>query len=218
MYLLLNKRDLTVPYKNENPYVLCNLAWIEIDSDDYVIAPVGHEILRGMSLPQLQTLYLNITGNELVSTGLKEAWLAFIKVFESLEVTTVDQTELECQAGMLSEEMRGFFKYQRGSGKPTPAEKGVEPEVLHALISKMDNRKTEVKTERVKVSSGQGSIKTIIWREADRIWELNGKPLDKGEVIKVRKLIMDELELAYSIKRTSASSELGNWHKARAPY
>jgi hypothetical protein len=50
------------------------------------------------------------------------------------------------------------------------------------------------------------------------MWEEDGKPTDKNQVLELRKRIMDKLELDEQIKRASSSSELGQWHKARAPF
>lgn len=61
----------------------------------------------------------------------------------------------------------------------------------------------------------KGTTKAIIWSVADELWEKEGKPSDKKLVLQIRKRIMDKLESDEGIKRTSASSELGNWQKAR---
>jgi hypothetical protein len=63
-----------------------------------------------------------------------------------------------------------------------------------------------------------GTAKAIIWAAADKMWAAAGKPLIKSDVLTLRKEIMDHLEKEEGIKRTSCSSELGNWHKDRAPY
>lgn len=64
----------------------------------------------------------------------------------------------------------------------------------------------------------RGTAKAIIWAVADRMWKEAGSPTDKSEVLKLRREIMATLETDEGIKRASSSSELGNWHKDRAPY
>ena len=51
----------------------------------------------------------------------------------------------------------------------------------------------------------------------DQLWEKAGKPMDAKVVLALRKTCMDELEAQALAKRSSASSELGNWMKARCP-
>lgn len=59
------------------------------------------------------------------------------------------------------------------------------------------------------------NVRGTIWEVADKMWEEAGKPKDKKDVLALRKNIMDTLESAYNVKRTSSSNELGNWQKAR---
>lgn len=62
----------------------------------------------------------------------------------------------------------------------------------------------------------RGGQRTVIWDAADAAWEKAGKPTDVKAVLTLRKAIMDDLE-NQGVKRTSCSSELGNWQKARIP-
>lgn len=64
----------------------------------------------------------------------------------------------------------------------------------------------------------RGAAKPRIWAMADKMWEEAGKPTDKEQVLALRKDIMAALETEEGIRRTSSSSELGQWHKTRAPY
>lgn len=59
--------------------------------------------------------------------------------------------------------------------------------------------------------------KQIIWDVATSMWLDAGSPTDKGEVLSLRKQIMNELE-KQGVNRNSASNELGKWHKETAPF
>lgn len=61
-----------------------------------------------------------------------------------------------------------------------------------------------------------GKVSVLIWDVADRLWEQKGKPTDHKEILALRKVAMDELE-KLGVKRNTASNELGNWQKSRAP-
>jgi hypothetical protein len=60
----------------------------------------------------------------------------------------------------------------------------------------------------------RGGQRELIWAHADAAWQQAGSPKDVSKVLVLRKRMMDELE-QQGVKRTSASSELGNWMKAR---
>lgn len=57
------------------------------------------------------------------------------------------------------------------------------------------------------------SVKHTIHTVANNMWEEAGKPRNVKTLLKLRKMIMDKLENEFNIKRTSASTELGQWQK-----
>lgn len=57
------------------------------------------------------------------------------------------------------------------------------------------------------------SVKHTIHTVANNMWDVAGKPRDPKLLLKLRKMIMDKLENEFNIKRTSASTELGQWQK-----
>lgn len=61
-----------------------------------------------------------------------------------------------------------------------------------------------------------GKVSLLIWDVADRLWAEAGKPDDPKRILGIRKIAMDELE-GLGVKRNTASNELGNWQKSRAP-
>jgi hypothetical protein len=70
---------------------------------------------------------------------------------------------------------------------------------------------------RVAVPKGppRGGLRAEVWQHMDSIWQASGTPLDIKVVLDLRKRCMDELE-KQGCKRTSVSSELGNWWKERS--
>lgn len=59
-----------------------------------------------------------------------------------------------------------------------------------------------------------GSVRPLVWAVADRMWEAAGKPTDKGVVLELRKKMMTVLE-ENGVKKTTSSTSLGEWMKAR---
>lgn len=60
-----------------------------------------------------------------------------------------------------------------------------------------------------------GGVRDIVFSVADREWEAANKPTDLSVVLKLRKHIMDVLERDHNLKRTTASTTLGDWQKQR---
>lgn len=57
--------------------------------------------------------------------------------------------------------------------------------------------------------------RAVIWEVADRMWNEAGSPLDVPRVLELRKAIMTELDAVNGIKKTTSSTALGDWQKAR---
>lgn len=69
-------------------------------------------------------------------------------------------------------------------------------------------------------SSGTGARSNgqrggIIWEVADRLWNEEGCPTSKSELLNLRRRIMDVLEQAHGVKRTTSSTSLGGWQKTK---
>lgn len=205
MYILIDRENLTINHKHANPEVLCNLAWIELQTVFHVIGPCSEAVLNGFTEMELRMMYRSATGVDLVAQGRNEVVSKVKSYLETLPESDVDVDEVEYQASGISEGTKGTFKYVKGAKRPA------KPQGLFSNSEKL------IKT--VKGSeAGRETSKAVIWRIADQLWEAAGKVTIKEEVLKLRKIIMDNLETNFGIKRTSASSELANWHKNRAPY
>lgn len=60
----------------------------------------------------------------------------------------------------------------------------------------------------------KAGTRDVIWKRADELWSSAGKPTDVPTVLKLRKEWMNVLEKE-GVKKTTSSSELGNWQKDR---
>lgn len=75
-------------------------------------------------------------------------------------------------------------------------------------VTKADGITTRVSAPRAAGTRDQ------IWKRADELWAAAGKPMDAKVVLQLRKEWMNVLEKE-GIKRTTCSSEFGNWQKER---
>ena len=75
-------------------------------------------------------------------------------------------------------------------------------------VTKADGVVTKVSAPRA------AGTRDLIWKRADELWAAAGKPMDAKVVLQLRKEWMNILEKE-GIKRTTCSSEFGNWQKER---
>lgn len=76
---------------------------------------------------------------------------------------------------------------------------------------------TQPRKLQVKVGPAQpkkGTVKETIHNVANEFWIQAGRPTDVAVLRKLRARMMDFLELTHGVKRTSASTELGQWQKS----
>ncbi|QJI53373.1 hypothetical protein vBAcoSR7M_51 [Alteromonas phage vB_AcoS-R7M] len=237
MYVLINLDTLRVLHKNENIFSLCNVAQIECkDSASWVVPCHDATFLKSFTHLELRMLYKNLTGVELADNVPNTSLIAVLfKTIGEVPVSPMVEAETERQS-FYAEKNDGEFIYCHGAFKPAIAPDLFKPVIEHheaivkdAVSGKYNRelyaavpRKVAKRVQPITTSSEgsprRGTAKIIIWSVADSMWEAAGKPTEKGEVLKIRKAVMDKLETEEGIKRTSASSELGNWHKIRAPF
>lgn len=237
MYILLNRESLHLLHKHENMEALCNLAWLEVQEYSHVIGPCRHETFRGLTDMELKMLYRNITGDEVGELGRYALIDLLCGIAKNMPETDLDIEELNVQAAAIHEGCKGCFQYVKGASKPALRQSLFEghkamtdaEHMALALAKKWKHLNEErekaaaIAQERPRAavttqSRTGGTLKQIIWNTADEMWSAIGSPVEKDAILKLRRSIMDKLEQDEGIKRTSASSELGNWHKARAPF
>lgn len=246
MYILVDRENMKFLHKHPDPFVLCNVAWLE-NAGSSCIFPIddAHD-LREFTNLELKLLYSNTTGNEYGQKENRNALLQIVYELASrIEPSDLNAREAEEQASSIEDSKAGHYKYVRGAKRPVlmadlfnrpfltvsanvAAEKSAAAGNYPALAARPKAERAAITTDkpatdgvvRPAAESGpkRGTAKAIIWDTADEMWEAAGKPTDKPAVLELRKRIMDRLETEEAIKRASASSELGNWHKARAPF
>lgn len=236
MYILINRETLHLLHKHDDMEVLCNLAWLEVQEYGHVIGPCRHETFRGLTDMELKMLYRNITGDEVGELGRYALIELLCGIAKNMPATEVNPADLEVQASAIVEGCKGCFKYVLGASKPALRQElfqghKAKTDAEHLAMALAQKWKY-LKEEKEKVAQQQrprnttpstarpagGTLKQVIWSTADEMWEAIGSPQDKAAILTLRRSIMDRLEKDEGIKRTSASSELGNWHKTRAPF
>lgn len=183
---------------------------------------------------ELSLLYKNMTGEAFGTWFLPAMYKAVYEVLQSVPVTekSSDGHYLELQAEyVLRNDPEGerAWAYVPGAAIPKALLEFAPPVYPHCqpVVPDMSIPKDEPappvsvpvkpapRQERPAGAAPKGSVSEVIWQVADSMWQQAGAPTDKKEVLTIRKAVMDVLETDYSVKRNTASNELGNWQKAR---
>jgi len=243
MNILINLDTMSVLHKHPDGGTLCNIAWIECQLAAYAVVNCDDSsFLRHFTDTELKLLYRSTTGeNGTVTFSRSQLMQIIVDLCFRLPQTNALAWEADMQAKKVPEGSTKKWLYVKGATLPgiksdlfehavktakrSPDNERLAVEgKLPALKQTVTPRSTPTPTPGAKVapraepSVKRGTAKIIIWRVADDAWEAAGKPTDKKEVLALRRQIMDTLEATENVKRTSASSELGNWHKTRAPF
>jgi hypothetical protein len=193
---------------------------------------------------ELKILFRNVTGADDHSFSRSQLLQVLFDLSTRIPESDIDPFEVEAQAEYIKADDKHKWLYVRGARRPKQKLDAFEPACKQALRSDIEERRAKsgklpalqptavppskppgndqpAANRKVlsKQSNGpkRGTARAVIWQVADTMWEENGKPTDKKEVLNLRKQIMDRLETEENIKRASASSELGQWQKTRAP-
>lgn len=245
MYILLNRDALTINYKHSIPFVLCNIAWIELQTVGYTVAPCDPSAFRGLTEMELKMLYRNMTGKDLGLNGLNACLEVLTSLIVEMEQSDIDHFEVELQAGCVSEDQKGFYKYVKGASRPAlqadlfnsayNAESNPEVERLAAqgvwplLTSsykaaqsapaapqQAQIAKPVQRTTTPPKEPGATTTSGKIWAMADQIWNSKGCSKVKHEIDCIKKLVVTEL-LAQGINRSTITTQLSHWQKNRVP-
>ena len=246
MFVLIDWEKMVLLHKHHDFTALCDVAWIECRSTDCTVFGVedgtGFRMFTDM---ELGLLYRNITGNDHTIKRRVALIQVLFDLVSRIPESDINPMEADRQAEHVKEGDTRKWVYVRGASRPAQKPDLYEHLCKHAepnkdeeqraidghtpaLAPKLGPRIAPTGPDRaaprapVPPKDGntlkRGTGKALIWEVADRMWEAAGKPTVKDEVLKLRKEIMDTLEKEEGVKRASASSELGNWHKDRAPY
>lgn len=246
MYILIDRERMALLHKHSDPNVLANVAWIECHNAPYAIFPVDDAIgFQTYTDMELKILFRNITGADDHSFSRPQTLQVLFDLCSRIPESDIDPFEVDVQAEFVKEGDERRWLYVKGAKRPAQKPDLFEPECKHALRNTVEegnavagklpalkraapapvprtspDRPVAPVQRPAKAAGGpkRGTAKGIIWQVADAMWEEEGKPTDKNQVLDLRKRIMDKLETDEQIKRASSSSELGQWHKARAPF
>jgi hypothetical protein len=197
---------------------------------------------------ELGILYRNITGKNHHNLNRPQLLQVIFDLCSRIPESDIDPFESDRQAESIKEGDERRWLYVRGAFRPAQKADLFKPECKTAEQSEAEETNArsgklpalQRKDAALKPSTGgtgaaatvvnaqqparaqngpkRGTAKAIIWSVADKMWEASGKPTDKSRIFALRKEMMDHLENEEGIKRSSASSELGQWHKTRAPF
>lgn len=242
MYILIENDRMVLLHKHTDFRIVADLAWIECRDCSCAIFKVddAHGLKEYTDL-ELRTLYQNITGQD-IKLQRRQLQQVLVDLIARIPETKVRELEVQQQVERIPEDDTGKWLYVYGAKRPAqkpdlfehaccrakPSEEEINSAKAGKLPAlKVPKRAAAPRTRDDRPEAGvtlrppapkRGTAKPIIWATADRMWEEAGKPTDKAQVLALRKEIMNVLEKEEAIRRTSSSSELGNWHKERAPF
>jgi hypothetical protein len=191
---------------------------------------------------ELRLLFKHTTGHDHSNAQRRSLLTSCVALAQQLPLTTgLNVFELEVQANSIAPGDEERYRYVPGASRPMlvtelfevqplRCEQRWTPEQL-AELSKKGPAQAAIAPAAATVPSAprspaarpaapsapRGSSKPLIWERMDRIWDKAGKPTSIQIVLGLRKACMSELEHECGIKRTTSSTELGNWMKARVP-
>ena len=237
MYVSIDCDNMRFLHKHHDVTVVCNL--VHIEAPHVVICVTPYDIpsfLEDFTDMELLMLYRNTTGHDHTSHSGSALRAVLAELAERLPVTDVNAFEVERQAAFIPEGNEEPMKYVRGAtrpGKPAElfplqAQRNPDEDVVAAAKLRAPQRPAPVanssaapapaaRPQRPAAPPRKGGVRGTIWEVADSMWEKEGKPTAKAEVLALRKRMMEVLETDHGVKRTSSSNELGNWQKARIP-
>lgn len=247
MYVCIDRDNMQFLAKHPDHTRLSHLANIEAAHVSVFIAPCDDpRDFNQFTDLELRLLYRHTTGGD-PSTAHRPMMLAHcVALAQQLPEREINGFDVEVQSNSIPDDDKtGRYAYVPGASKPQRKADLFEPERLTCQqswsteqVSEFAKRAPQAAIAAAGTSApsaprspaarpGAGAAATpaaprgggrqVIWAHMDQIWEKAGKPTDIKIVLGLRKSCMDELEALNLAKRSSASSELGNWMKARCP-
>lgn len=226
-------------HDSDSPNCLAWLGDIEIPQFSQVIVP-GNEPrwYRTFTDLELRLLIRNTTGAD-HPNAMRDHMLATCAALACAMHARTDLNgfDLERQWLAVQGDSARHYQYVQGASKPAKKADLWEPSALHHH-HKLDPNAVQalqqaarsaapvapagvgspssVPATRTAAPKGppRGGLREEVWKAMDEIWSSAGNPVLLSHVLPLRKRCMDELE-KQGCKRTSVSSELGNWQKAR---
>lgn len=235
MYVSIDRENLKFLHKHEDVHVVCNLVHIEAPNVPICVTHYSGHFLSDFTDMELKMLYRNTTSSDHTSHSGNALRAVLADPADRLPVSDVNKFELDRQAASIPEDNGEPLKYVKGATRPgkvaelfpLTAPKNPDEDKLAASASVRPLQRPasaaptaapaapQTRPQRAPAAPRQGGVRAVIWEVADSLWEREGKPTGKAEVLALRKRMMDLLESDHGVKRTSSSSELGQWQKAR---
>ena len=226
MYVLVDRDKLVFRHAHPDHAVVSALSTIEVAHCAVCILPADAACMNTFTDLELRMLYQNTTGQKLEGYFKPSLCKAVAELAMGLPVSDVNAFEVRQQASKISVNDAGFYRYVKGAYTPARLQDLFEPQPLQAVPGATPtptppapptasaSAPAATVAPPAPIAAPRGGNKAVIWATADEMWEASGKVRDVKAVLELRKRIMDRLEQE-GIKRTSASSELGNWQKVR---
>lgn len=241
-YVSLDMTNLRFLCRASEHRLLSLLANIETTHVAIRIQPCDHpDDFRHLSDLELRLLYKNSLQVDEAPVGTKDLRASAYLLAQEVPERKLNGFELESQLACIPSDDFGRYSYVPGSQVPQREGDLFEPanlklakrwdelglaaaRALHAPAAQQATlapaaprspATRPATAPRAPAAPPRGGNRALIWQHMDQIWERAGKPMTSSAVLALRKTCMDELEQQHSIKRTSASSELGNWMKER---
>lgn len=225
MYVLVDRDALVFRHAHHDRAVVSALATIEVAHCAVTIVEAAQACLAHLTDLELKKLYENTTGEKWTSFYRPALVQAVDQLALALQPSDVVPYEAIHQAGKIALSDQGFYRYAKGSYSPARLQALFLPPALTARAAQAAAVTTAGGTASAAtpaatvapaapIAAPRGGNKAIIWDTADRMWDESGRVANLSAVLALRKRMMDTLE-GMGVKRSSASSELGNWQKAR---
>lgn len=225
MYISIDMDQMRFLHKHEDIKVITNLVFLEAPpcAHHVDIIPIDSIwLLKDTTETQLQILYRNTTLEEHVPYHGAALRLMLIELAQRVPASDVVAWEVEAQASGVEARYKDGLEgvvYVKGSTVVTQPGTLFKPLHLTGTIDHSAAQRIAQHALATPTTGNapprEGSVRDTIWRVADALWEADGKPTAKDEVLHLRKKIMDLLEREHQVKRTSSSNELGKWAKSR---
>jgi len=237
MHVLIDLTNMRFVYAHENQRLLSSLCHIELNECATLLGEgcSQYTYARFTDL-ELKLLYRNTFGVDSIF-GRGGTIQVIMDNVPDLPQVDADPYEALMQADSIADNDDWHYRYLKGSMKP---------QMLEEAFTYVPLRMKHIPTQAPKPAASpvaappagdrpavgtvpaprpaaapsaprQGGTTAIIWQVADAMWEAAGKPTALPTVLALRKTMMSELEAKHNVKKTTSSTSLGNWQKARLP-
>lgn len=234
MYVLIDRQQMAITHKHHDRAVLAKLSWIECTNAGATFPLTSARNFAQEFTPlELKLIYKNATGADL--QGFSGCAQAVFEAAKRMPESVVNAEEVFAQAACIMDGDKSCYQYAPGQKTPIIHTGLFVPDAIQiprveaeellarASTSYAPAHGTGVTTgepgtataQRAPSAPRQGGNREIIYKVADDMWAAAGSPTNVAVVLNLRKQMMVELEANHGIKKTTSSTALGDWMKAR---